>query len=124
MTESEIRKLVMIRKTDEFSSVFSFRRRYSSDHLVVHYKPNALTQPRVGFVVAKKIAKRAVDRNYMRRVLREQCRQEQHVLGHVDVVVQVRRPFKNKHFLLLKQEFATLFVKIQAKVAQEKHSGG
>jgi len=124
MTESETSKLVMIRKTDEFSSVFSFRRRYSGDHLVVHYKPNALTSPRVGFVVAKKIAKLAVDRNYMRRVLREQCRQELHQLGHVDVVIQVRRPFKNKSFLLLKQELSTLFVKIQHKLAQEKNKHG
>ncbi len=116
MTESEPSKLVMMRKTDEFSSVFSFRRRYSSTHIVIHYKPNDQAQPRVGFVVAKKVAKLAVDRNYMRRVLRELCREELYRLNDVDAVIQVKRPFKSANFLALKQELITLFGKIaQAK---------
>jgi ribonuclease P protein component len=109
-------KLEMIRKTDEFSSVFSFRKRFSTEHLVIHYKPNAVLHARVGFVVAKKVAKLAVDRNYMRRVLRELCRQELHLLNHVDIVIQVKKPFKNSNFLKLKQELAELFVKIQGKI--------
>jgi len=128
MTEVAATKLVMIRKTDEFSSVFSFRKRLSNERLVIHYKPNGMEHARVGFVVAKKIAKLAVDRNYMRRVLREQCRQELHRLDSlneeginqgVDVVIQVKKPFKNEHFFSLKQELATLFVKIQSRVARE-----
>jgi len=120
MTEPTSSKLVMMTKTDEFSSVFSFRRRYATEHLVIHYSPSELVQARVGFVVAKKTAKHAVDRNYMRRVLRELCRQELSVLNHVDIVIQVKRSFKNDHFLIMKKELATLFVKIQHKIAQEK----
>lgn len=117
-------KLVMIRKTDEFSSVFIFRKRFSTEFLVVHYKPNEkqneVPQVRVGFVVAKKVAKLAVDRNYMRRVLRELSRQELYVLDNVDIVIQVKKPFKNSNFLKLKQELVALFVKIQKKIALEK----
>ena len=111
--------LVMLRKTDEFSSVFSFRKRFSSPFLVIHYKPNA-QQARVGFVVAKKIVKLAVDRNYMRRVLRELCRQELQVLTAVDVVIQVQKPFKNADFLTIKQELTGLFDKIHKKTATDK----
>lgn len=113
-------KLAMIRKTDEFSSVFGFRKRFSKETLVIHYKPNNMQVPRVGFVVAKKIAKLAVDRNYMRRALRELCRQELQALHGVDVVIQVKKPFKNEHFFSLKQELAGLFVKIQNKLAQDE----
>jgi ribonuclease P protein component len=109
-------KLVMIRKTDEFSSVFSFRKRFSTDFLIVHYKPNSNSQTRVGFVVAKKVAKLAVDRNYIRRVLRELCRQDLCLLNDVDLVIQVKKPFKNSNFLKVKQELALLFVKIQEKI--------
>jgi ribonuclease P protein component len=116
MPKRVITKLVMIRKTDEFSSVFSFRKRFSTDFLVVHYQPTATFETKVGFVVAKKVAKLAVDRNYMRRVLRELCRQELHVLTGVNIVIQVRKPFKNSDFLLLKQELAMLFDKIQHKL--------
>ena len=120
MHKPVISKLVMIRKTDEFSSVFSFRRRFSTAFLVIHYKPDASVDAKVGFVVAKKIAKLAVDRNYMRRVLRELCRQELHVLNGVNIVIQVKKPFKNSHFLILKQELVMLFDKIQHKIMQEK----
>ena len=113
-------KLVMLRKTDEFSSVFGFRKRFSSSFLVIHYKPNAQPQMRIGFVVAKKMAKLAVDRNYMRRVLRELCHQELNALAEVDVIIQVQKPFKNADFLILKQELAGLFVKIQQKLTTRK----
>jgi ribonuclease P protein component len=118
MLKPEKNQLLMIRKTDEFSSVFSFRKRYTSTNLVVHYKPNDLGV-RVGFVVAKKVAKRAVDRNYMRRVLRELCRQELAILSNVDVVIQVKKPFTNNEFLLMKQELLMLFNKIQLKIMQD-----
>jgi len=111
----------MIRKTDEFSSVFSFRKRFSTAFFVVHYMPNDILDARIGFVVAKKTAKRAVDRNYMRRVLRELCRQELHVLNDVDVVIQVKKPFKHRQYLVLKQDLAALFVKIQNKVAHKNN---
>jgi ribonuclease P protein component len=113
-------QLVMIRKTDEFSSVFNFRKRFSNAFLVINYKPEAAIEAKVGFVVAKKVAKLAVNRNYMRRVLRELCRQELHVLSGVNIVIQVKKPFKNNHFIIVKQELVMLFDKIQHKITQEK----
>ena len=64
---SELRLL----KTDDFSSVFNFRKRISATTLVIHYRNNPQPHPRLGLVVSKKVAKLSVDRNYMRRVLRE-----------------------------------------------------
>jgi ribonuclease P protein component len=112
MPKQATSKLEMIRKTDEFSSVFSFRKRFSTHHLVVHYKPSKHQAVKVGFVVAKKVAKLAVDRNYMRRVLRELCRQELNVLNDVDIIIQVKKPFKNDQYLIIKQELVKLFGKI------------
>ncbi|MFM9835831.1 MAG: ribonuclease P protein component [Methylophilaceae bacterium] len=111
-------KLEMLRKTDEFSSVFSFKKRFSKHFLVIHYRPS-IAATRIGFVVAKKIAKLAVDRNYMRRVLRELCRQELQVLIKVDVIIQVQKPFKNTDFLTIKQELNILFAKIHKNLATE-----
>jgi|LWDU01.1.fsa_nt_gi ribonuclease P protein component len=120
MSKPALTKLIMIRKTDEFSSVFSFRKRFSTSNLIVHYKQNKEVVVRVGFVVAKKVAKRAVDRNYMRRVLRELCRKELHVLNGVDVVIQAKKPFSSHQFLLVKQELVMLFDKVQHRVTPEK----
>lgn len=110
-------KLIMLKKTDEFSSVFSFKQRVSSAFLTVYFKPN-LQETRVGFVVAKKVAKLAVDRNYMRRVLRELCRQELGQLLATDIIIQVRKPFVNANFSTIKQELALLLSKVQKKSLQ------
>jgi ribonuclease P protein component len=119
MPKPTVSKLVMLRKTDEFSSVFSFRKRYTTMHLVVHYKLNQTHTVRVGFVVAKRVAKLAVQRNYMRRVLRELCRQEQLLLNDVDIVIQVTKPFYNTDFAVLKQELSHVFGKIQHQLARK-----
>ncbi len=108
--------LVMLKKTDEFSSVFSFRKRISSSFFVVHYKPSAVAQVRVGFVVAKKVAKLAVDRNYMRRVLRELCRYELPEKLAVDTIIQVQKKFKHQDFLRVKQELHSIFNKLEMKL--------
>jgi ribonuclease P protein component len=110
------KKLVMLKKTDDFSSVFSFRKRFSSNNFVVHYKPNANNYPQIGFVVSKKVAKKAVDRNYMRRVLREFCRNELTANFSVDVIIQVKKRFENTEFLIVNYELGLLLNKIEQKL--------
>ncbi len=102
-------------KTDEFSSVFNFRKRISVRFLAVHYQPNDIGHARLGLVVAKKVAKRAVDRNYMRRVLREFFRIQQHEINHVDLVVRVQKKFEKEDFLQIKQEFESLIEKVNRR---------
>ena len=109
-------KLVMIRKTDEFSSVFSFRKRYSSKHLIVYYTPTEQAIARVGFVVSKKVAKLAVDRNYMRRVLREFFRLHQHEICPVDIVIRVHEKFSNVNFVIIKQQVEESIIKINQRI--------
>jgi len=50
-------KLTKLTKTDEFSSVFNFRKRLSSQHLSFHYQPNMLSLFRLGMVIGKKNTK-------------------------------------------------------------------
>jgi ribonuclease P protein component len=102
-------------KTDEFSSVFNFRKRISAKFLALHYQPNQIGHARLGLVVGKKVAKRAVDRNYMRRVLREFFRIQQHEINHVDLVIRVQKKFEKEDFIQIKQEFDTLIAKINQR---------
>lgn len=103
-------------KTDEFSSVFNFRKRIATSHLVVHYQPNAHQRPRIGLVVSKKMQKLAVGRNYMRRVLRELFRLKQHEIAHVDLVIRVQNKFTKSDFEYIKQEFDMLIRKLNQRV--------
>jgi len=103
-------------KTDEFSSVFNFRKRISSQYLAMHYQPNSLQHARLGLVIGKKTAKLAVSRNYMRRVLREFFRLQQHDVCHVDLIVRVQKKFNKVDFIKIKQEFNILLEKINRRV--------
>ena len=112
MTSLRFTKKTKLLKTDEFSSVFNFRKRISAQYLAMHYQPNRFEQPRLGLVVGKKTAKLAVNRNYMRRVLREFFRTQQHQISHVDLVVRVQKKFCKVNFAQIKQEFDTLLLKL------------
>jgi ribonuclease P protein component len=103
-------------KTDDFSSVFNFRKRFSSQYLAIHYQPNTLQHARLGLVVGKKIAKLSVSRNYMRRVLREFFRVNQHDICHVDLIIRVQKKFGKVDFIQIKQEFDLLIAKLNQRV--------
>ncbi|WP_334108012.1 ribonuclease P protein component [Methylobacillus sp.] len=104
-------------KTDEFSSVFNFRRRISGRYLVLHYRYNDLDYARLGLVVGKKVARRSVDRNYMKRLLRELFRLNQHQLSGLDLVVRPQMLFSHAQYAEIAQEFMELHSKLQRKIA-------
>ena len=60
--------------------------------LVLAWMPNDVARTRVGFVISKRIAKHAVDRNYMKRLLSEAMRGLLPRLpGGIDIVVSARQ---------------------------------
>ena len=115
MATFRLPKQAKLIKTDDFSSVFNLRKRIARVYLVIRYKPNQFNRPRLGLIVAKKTAKLAVNRNYMRRVLRELFRLYQHQLPSFDLVIQVQKTFLQTDFVLIKQEFEQLMLKLVAK---------
>ncbi len=106
-------------KTDEFSSVFNFRKRITSLYLAIHYQPNQQQHARLGLVVGKKTAKLAVDRNYMRRVLRELFRIHQHEICHVDLVIRVQKKFEPVDYIQIKQQFDLLVNKMNQRISSK-----
>jgi ribonuclease P protein component len=101
-----------IKKTDDFSSVFNFRKRISGQFLVIHYMPNVLEHARVGLIVGKKLVRGAVQRNYMKRVLRELYRQEQSRLHGVDILIRPQKAFTRENFAQIEAEFRQLIRKL------------
>jgi ribonuclease P protein component len=81
-------------KTDEFSSVFRLRPSQKSAHFVLYTRLNQLPHARLGVVVAKRFAPRAVTRNTIKRLTREIFRVTG--LPAIDCVVRLARPVNSK----------------------------
>lgn len=103
-------------KTDDFSSVFNLRKRIANKHLVMRYRPNGYASARLGLIVSKKTAKLAVQRNYMRRVMRELFRLNLSQLPNVDLVIQIQKAFNQPDFAVIRTEFEFLLKKLVASV--------
>jgi ribonuclease P protein component len=57
----------------------------------VFARPNGLAHARLGILTGKKVAPRAVDRNRMKRIVRETFRAWRDRLPGLDVLVRLRR---------------------------------
>ncbi|AIU27582.2 hypothetical protein LV28_14460 [Pandoraea pnomenusa] len=96
-------KAARLLKTDEFSSVFSLRPLRRSAHFVLYMRRrdsapdtpvDAMPQEgRIGIVVGKKHAPRAVTRNLIKRQAREMFRQRRAALAGWDFVLRLTRRF-------------------------------
>lgn len=74
----------------DFDRVFKRSRRSADQLFTVLYRANGLGYARLGLAIAKKRIRRAVDRNRLKRLIRESFRRNMPGLGGVDVVVMAR----------------------------------
>lgn len=92
------RRAHRLRSAAEFSQVLSVRRVLRGEFFDLHYLSLALpagvarSVPRLGLVVAKKLVRRAVQRNQLKRLAREVFRLTRHDLPAYDLVLRLARP--------------------------------
>ena len=63
-----------LKKKRDFEDVFKKGKAVKGSFLFIKYRKNKLGVPRFGFVVSAKVAKKAVERNKIRRILSEAVR--------------------------------------------------
>jgi ribonuclease P protein component len=76
-------------------------------------RPNGLEHPRLGVVVSKRVARQAVARNYMKRVVREVFRLGQQEIASLDIVARVHKPFEKKDFAAVREDLLNLFASVE-----------
>lgn len=81
-------------KTDEFSSVFRLRPVAKTRNFVLYSRENSLPNARLGVVAAKRLAPRAVTRNLVKRIAREQFRLSS--LPCIDCVIRLSAPLNSR----------------------------
>jgi ribonuclease P protein component len=72
--------------------MFQSGRRLNGTHLQLLASPAQGPAGRVGFVIGKKQLARAVDRNYVRRLMREAVRSRRPGVDAFDIVLRLREP--------------------------------
>jgi len=83
-----------LRSKKHFQEVFSHRKRWYGDFFILYHKPNQLDHGRVGIVASKRNTKLSVQRNRLKRILRESFRHHQDSLRGLDLVFVVNREAK------------------------------
>jgi len=82
-------------KPAEFQLVFRQGKRLKIHGFIIHYRVNNLTHPRLGLAIAKKVVKTAVQRNSIKRAIRESFRQNQESISSLDIVFVARHGLSN-----------------------------
>ncbi len=98
----------------EVQSVFDAKpRKVSRQYLLVLFTPNQLSYARLGIIAGKQHLRRAVDRNRVRRVIRESFRHSQAALEGLDLIVMIRSGCSSVDTKTLRNDIDHLWQTIQ-----------
>lgn len=81
---------VRLTEANDYQRVFAGSCRFGNQYITILATQNEFAHPRLGLAISKKCAKRAVDRNRIKRIVRESFRANQNTLPAVDMVVMCK----------------------------------
>ncbi len=97
----------------QFKAVFdSASNKVSSKSVLLLARDNQLKHPRLGLVIGKKSVKLAVERNRIKRQIRESFRHSQDRLDGVDIVIVARRGIADLSNIELRQQFDKMWKRL------------
>lgn len=101
-----------LRKDKDFQSLFNEGTTFSYRFLYFRVKKNLLNQTRFGFIVSKKVSRKAVIRNKIKRKLRALVRERlSKIKKGFDIAIVVNPTFKMVNFGSIEEVIEILFKK-------------
>lgn len=104
-----------LRHKPEFDAAYARGRRFGNGFFAVTVISNDKSAPRLGLAVALRIARTSVERNRIRRIIRESFRLHQHALPAVDIVVSARSRAHGAPAGQLRESLAALWTQVSER---------
>ncbi len=102
-TDFSFPQQIRLKKTSDYKKVFTNPMKSSDTYFTLLAVKNDLEYPRIGLVVAKKNIRKAVNRNLIKRIIRDNFRRHRHSITNIDIVVLARRETLDASPSLLKK---------------------
>jgi ribonuclease P protein component len=106
-----------LRRKSDFEAAYARGRRFGDGFFAVTARPNDIGGPRLGLAVSVRTAGSSVERNRIRRAIRESFRLHQHELPAVDLVVSARGRARGAAGTELQASLFTLWKKVTEQCA-------
>jgi ribonuclease P protein component len=104
-------------KPSHYAAVFAGRNKLCGRFFCLHWLVNELGQARLGLVVAKRVARRAVARNRFKRLIRETFRCWAGRRFPIDLVVRVAPEAPNAPWQELRRDLDELLLRLEARLS-------
>ncbi|MCX7087418.1 MAG: ribonuclease P protein component [Methylococcales bacterium] len=101
-----------LRKPAEYKKVFANPLKFTDKYFTLLVAVNEYEHSRLGLAIAKKNIRKAVDRNILKRAIRESFRMHQQQLGTLDVVVLARKEALHVPLVQLRDSLQKQWLKI------------
>ena len=111
-----------LRSKREFDAAYARGRRFGNGFFGVTAHRGEKSGPRLGLAVAVKTAGNAVERNRIRRLIRESFRLHQHELPALDLVVSARARARGASGAQLRAQLEPLWQEVRQKCAASPNS--
>ncbi|MBV5302017.1 MAG: ribonuclease P protein component [Methylococcales bacterium] len=101
-----------LKKPAEYKKVFTNPTKSSDMYFTLLAVKNEFDYPRLGLVIAKKNIRKAVHRNRIKRIIRDNFRCHRHNVCNIDIVVMARREAQDVTSFLLQKSLEKHWLKL------------